>query len=40
VLEAGRVARYDSKGERYFLDDSQIASETVKARQDAREWCK
>ena len=39
VLEAGRVARYDSKGERYFLDDSQIASETVKARQDAREWC-
>jgi uncharacterized protein DUF4124 len=39
VLEAGRVARYDSKGERYFLDDSQLASETVKARQDAREWC-
>jgi hypothetical protein len=39
VLEAGRVARYDSKGERYFLDDSQIAQETVKARQEARQWC-
>ena len=39
VLEAGRVARYDAKGERYFLDDSQIAQETVKARQEARQWC-
>lgn len=39
VLEAGRVARYDSKGERYFLDDSQLAQETVKARQDVRELC-
>lgn len=39
VLEAGRVARYDSKGERYFLDDGQIAQETVKARQDVRQWC-
>ena len=40
VLEAGRVARYDSKGERYFLDDNQLASETVKARQDVSEWCR
>jgi hypothetical protein len=39
VLEAGRVARYDSKGERYFLDDGQIAQETVRARQEVRQWC-
>src|SRR5262245_57314094 len=39
VLESGRVARYDSKGERYFLDDSQLAQETVRARQEVRQWC-
>jgi hypothetical protein len=39
VLEAGRVARYDSKGERYFLDDSQLAQESAKARQNVRDWC-
>jgi len=39
VLEGGRVARTDAKGERYLLDDSQLAQETVKARQEARQWC-
>jgi hypothetical protein len=39
VLEAGRVARTDAKGERYYLDDIQLGQETVKARQEAREWC-
>ena len=39
VLEAGRVARTDAKGERYYLDDTQLAQETVRARQEAREWC-
>jgi hypothetical protein len=39
VLEGGRVARTDSKGERYFLDDAQLAQESVKARQSVREWC-
>ena len=39
VLESGRVVRYDSKGERYLLDDSQLAQETVKARQEVRQWC-
>lgn len=39
VLEGGRVTRVDAKGERYFLDDSQLAQEMVKARQDIQEWC-
>lgn len=39
-LESGqRIARTDSKGERYFLDDAQIAQETARARQSVREWC-
>ena len=39
-LEAGgRVARTDSKGERYFLDDKQIADELGKARQLVQQWC-
>jgi hypothetical protein len=39
VLESGRVARTDAKGERYFLDDAQLGRETVKARQEAQQWC-
>ena len=39
VLESGRVTRVDAKGERYFLDDAQLAQETVKARQDIQDWC-
>jgi hypothetical protein len=39
TLESGRVTRTDSKGERYFLDDNQLAQETVKARQDVKDWC-
>lgn len=39
VLESGRVTRVDGKGERYFLDDAQLAQETVKARQGVQEWC-
>ena len=39
-LEAGqRVTRVDAKGERYFLDDAQIAQEKAKARQVAQQWC-
>jgi hypothetical protein len=39
-LESGqRIARTDEKGERYFLDDAQMAQETVRARQAARDWC-
>lgn len=39
VLETGRVSRVDGKGERYFLDDTQIAQETARARQLVQEWC-
>jgi len=40
-LESGqRIARTDSKGERYFLDDAQTAQETARARQSVQEWCK
>lgn len=40
TLESGqRIARTDPKGERYYLDDAQIAQETSKARQAVRQWC-
>lgn len=39
VLESGRVARMDAKGERYYLDDAQLAQEMVKARQIIQDWC-
>jgi hypothetical protein len=41
TLESGqRIARTDSKGERYFLEEAQIAQETAKARESVGEWCK
>jgi hypothetical protein len=39
TLETGRISGTDAKGERYFLDDNQIAQENAKARQDVRDWC-
>jgi hypothetical protein len=40
TLESGqRIARTDAKGERYYLEDAQIAQETVKARQAVQQWC-
>jgi hypothetical protein len=39
VLEAGRVARTNAQGERYYLDDNQLAQEAARARQDVRDWC-
>jgi type IV secretory pathway VirB10-like protein len=36
----GRIAAVDSKGERYFLDDAQIAQEKAKAEASVNEWCK
>jgi hypothetical protein len=39
-LQGGqRIARTDASGERYFLDDNQIAAEAAKARQVAQEAC-
>jgi hypothetical protein len=40
TLEAGgRISRVDSKGERFFLEDAQIAQELAQARQQAQQWC-
>jgi hypothetical protein len=40
TMESGqRIARTDANGERYFLDDAQVAQETAKARQAVQQWC-
>ncbi|TAK43139.1 MAG: DUF4124 domain-containing protein [Betaproteobacteria bacterium] len=40
ALESGaRIARTDAKGERYYLDDAQIAAETTRARQAVQQSC-
>lgn len=39
TVEGGRVTRTDAKGERYFLDDAQLAQEAVRARQSVQQWC-
>jgi hypothetical protein len=39
TLASGRVSRTDAKGERYYLDDSQLAQESAKARQGVEQWC-
>jgi hypothetical protein len=36
----GRISRVDSKGERYFLDDGQIAQERAKSQQSVDQFCK
>ena len=39
-LETGqRIARTDSKGERYFLDDAQVAQEMARTRQIVQQSC-
>jgi hypothetical protein len=39
-LESGqRLARIDSKGERYYLEDADVARETEKARQAMQQAC-
>lgn len=41
TIESGqRIARTDSRGERYYLDDAQRAQELAKARQAAEQSCK
>ncbi|MGH8669737.1 MAG: DUF4124 domain-containing protein [Burkholderiales bacterium] len=40
TMESGqRIARTDAKGERYFLEDAQIAQEAARARQAVQQWC-
>jgi hypothetical protein len=39
-LESGqRLARIDAKGERYYLEDADVARETAKARQAMQQAC-
>ncbi len=41
TLESGqRIARTDSKGERFYLEDAQRVQETAKARSAVASWCK
>jgi hypothetical protein len=41
ALESGqRIARYDLKGEKTYMDDSQRAAETQRSRQQIEESCK
>ena len=40
TIESGqRISRTDAKGERYFLEDAQIAQEAARARQAVQQWC-
>jgi hypothetical protein len=40
TMESGqRIARTDARGERYFLEDAQVAQEAAKARQAVQQWC-
>lgn len=40
TLESGgRIARTDAQGERYFLDEAQVAAEIARARQAAQQSC-
>ncbi len=40
VTSGQRLSGIDSKGERYYLDDQQVAQETAKARKAVQDWCK
>ena len=40
TLDTGRVARTNAAGERYYMDESQIAQEQVKAQQAIQQYCK
>ncbi len=41
TLESGqRIARSNPSGERYYLDDNQVAQEIAKAQQSVRQACK
>ncbi len=40
ALEGGqRISRTDAKGERYMLEEAQVAQELAKARQGVQQWC-
>ncbi len=40
LLESGeRILKTDAKGERYYVEDSQRAAETERARKNLSDWC-
>ena len=39
TLDSGRVARTNAAGERYYMDEAQIAQEQVKAQQVIQQYC-
>jgi hypothetical protein len=40
ALESGtRIARTDARGERYYLEEAQVAAEVAKAREQVRQSC-
>lgn len=39
ALDSGRVARINAAGERFFLDEAQIAQEQAKAQQAIQKFC-
>jgi hypothetical protein len=39
TLDSGRVARTTAAGERYYMDEGQIAQELVKAQQAITQYC-
>ena len=39
TLDSGRVARTNAAGERYYMDEAQLATEQVKAQQVIQQFC-
>lgn len=40
TLESGqRISRTDANGERYYLDEAQLAQEAARARESVSQWC-
>jgi len=41
TLQSGaRLSGVDAKGERYYLDEAQVAQELARAQQAVQQWCK
>lgn len=40
ALDSGRVATYNAKGEKSFMDDAQRAQAKEQAQKDIKQWCK
>jgi len=40
VQSGARLSGVDAKGERYYLDEAQVAQELARAQQAVQQWCK